>query len=60
MSDQIRPEKDVIGKRDESRLQMSRETEQRVVREFQSPFPDTESERRSDSFLLKNACWPGA
>jgi hypothetical protein len=57
MSDQLRPQKEVVGKADDSRLQMSRETEQRVIREFRSPFPDTETERRSDSFLLKNACW---
>ncbi len=56
MSDQLRPEKEIVGHPQDSRLQMSKETEQRVIREFQSPFPDKE-ERRSESLLLKNACW---
>jgi hypothetical protein len=56
MSDQLRPEKETAGQPQDSRLQMSKETEQRVIREFQSPFPDKE-ERRSESHLLKNACW---
>lgn len=56
--EQIRSEKEIVGRAsDDSALAMSRETEQRVINEFRSPFP-TEEERRNDSALLKNASWP--
>ena len=55
--EQIRPESEIVGKRkDDSSLLMSRETEQRLIREFHSPFP-TSDERRDDSALLRNASW---
>lgn len=56
MSDQLRKEKDVVGKRDDSALKLSKETEQRLIREFQSPFPKDSTDRR-ESVLLSNACW---
>lgn len=56
MSDQLRKETEVVGKKDDSALKLPRETEQRLIREFQSPFPKDSTDRR-DSVLLSNACW---
>jgi hypothetical protein len=56
MSDQLRKEREIIGKPDDSAFKMSREVEQRVIREFQSPFPEETTDRRENA-LLSNACW---
>ena len=58
--EQIRTQSDAMqNSRENSALSMSRETEQRLIREFQSPFPSTE-ERGKESVLLSNACWRDA
>ena len=56
MSDQLRKEKEIVGKKDESALKLSKETEQRLIREFKSPFPEKPTDRR-ESQLLANSCW---
>jgi hypothetical protein len=56
MSDQLRKEREIVGQKEDSALKMSRETEQRVIREFRSPLPD-ERDQRKESALLSNACW---
>lgn len=56
MSDQLRKEKEIVGKKDDSALKLSKETEQRLIREFRSPFPEEATDRR-ESVLLSNACW---
>lgn len=56
MSDQLRKEKEVVGKKDDSALKLPKETEQRLIREFRSPFPEKPTDGR-DSLLLANACW---
>lgn len=55
MSDQLRKEKEIVGKRDDSSLKLSKETEQRLIREFSSPFPKETTDPR-ESVLLANAC----
>lgn len=55
MSDQLRKEKEIVGKRDDSSLKLSKETEQRLIREFISPFPKETPDPR-ESVLLANAC----
>jgi hypothetical protein len=54
MSDQLRKEREIVGKKDDSALKLSKETEQRLIREFKSPFPDKPTDRR-DSLLLSNS-----
>lgn len=56
MSEQIRREKEIVGKKDESAFKLSRETEQRLIREFQSPFPK-DTVARPDGAFVQNACW---
>lgn len=56
MADQLRKEKEIVGKKDDSALKISKETEQRLIREFRSPFPEKPTDRKQ-SLLLSNACW---
>ncbi|NKJ03491.1 hypothetical protein [Rhizobium sp. SG741] len=55
MSDQIRKEKEIVGKKEDSAFKLSRETEQKIIREFRSPFPDKRNEQE-DGILTANAC----
>ena len=59
MSEQLRKAKEVIGSEEKSAFEMSKEVEQRIIRDFRSPFPDERTERRSDLALLNNAAWCG-
>lgn len=56
MADQLRKEKEIVGKKDDSALKISKETEQRLIREFRSPFPEKPTDPK-ESLLLANACW---
>jgi hypothetical protein len=57
MADQLRKEREVIGhNEDDSVLKMNKETEQRIIREFRSPFPEESQEQRENA-LLSNAQW---
>ncbi|WP_162939534.1 hypothetical protein [Neorhizobium sp. NCHU2750] len=40
MDDQIRTPAQIIGKPDTSALKLDRQTEQRLIREWRSPFPE--------------------
>lgn len=57
MTEQLRKVKEVVGSQERSAFEMSKETEQRLIRDFYSPFPDEEKERSSDMALLQNAVW---
>lgn len=57
MSEQIRKEKEIVGKKDDSAFKLSRETEQRVIREFRSPFPKECDDRNQESVLSANSIW---
>lgn len=56
MSDQLRKPKDIVGRQEDSAFKMSKETEQRLIREFQSPFPK-ETIGRPETALTQNSCW---
>lgn len=57
MSEQLRKVSEVVGKQERSAFEMSKEIEQKLIRDFHSPFPEEGEERRADMALLNNAVW---
>jgi hypothetical protein len=55
-SDQLRSEGEVAAAEKKAKITMSRETEQRLIRDFYSPLP-ADPVKRSESVLLQKAAW---